>query len=272
MALGHLISPSSIWQIILWYFPCFWFNTLNLLRQVLGIEIIFALAPPKDSPYYEIFEHSQTSTAHVVSILGRDGSRRGQREISLQGFMGFGGKAKYGYMIKSEVVGRRKNKEMCRTKLVSNPETFHIAKEILERRAKGETCYHIAKDLERRKILTPSAWDSYGNLLESEKCDWKPSGVQSICDDAEWTYLGHYVGNRSNPRIKYGEYRGSYFGRKARRPKSEWIIFRNAHELCISRETAEKIVSLRNMKSRQHRQPSKVHLFTIECFCGGRFI
>ncbi len=287
-------------------------NWLFELRQLCGIEIIFLDIPMSQDHYtYEQYERERGNRARDISIEGKEGSLRGQRQLASEGFKA-GGTAKYGYMLKKEARRRSQSGEtIYNSRLAPNPETFPIAQEILTCLAEHESHSSIAKDLNGRQIPGPSAWDSYGNLLKKcKKCRckyplkehpnletctqcgeelkqprdfiWYKSSIANIEQEAEWTYSGKNRYNYHNARIKTGEYRGQYLGGRfidgkyvgtKFKPQSEWVFV--PCEACIDEATLAKIVSYRSTKPTQRkghgRRNSTPHLFQISCTCGGQF-
>ena len=287
-------------------------NWLFELRELCRIEIIFLDIPMNQNHYaYEQYERERGNRARDISIEGKEGSLRGQRQLASEGFKA-GGSAKYGYMLKKEVRRKLGNGEIIKnSRIVPNPKTFPIAKEILERLANHESHGGIARELNHRSVYGPSAWDAFGMLIKKctyckrkyyadenpdlkncPECDsilkqpkdsiWYKSSISNIEKEAEWTYSGKSRYNYHNARIKSGEYKGQYKGGRyidgkyvgtKLKPQSDWVII--PCEPCIDEETLNKIKSHRSitptLRKNHGRRNTNRQLFNITCTCGGTF-
>ncbi len=124
----------------------------------------------------------------------------------------------YGYIRKDE-------------KLVIDPNTAPIVKEIYERFANGESVINIKNDFIQRKILAPAY---YKKTLTNNKrkntgpYEWKSTSIYEILSRKE------YVGDSHNHKSKY-----------KKTNKTDSFILKNTHEAIISRELFEKCQKLK---------------------------
>lgn len=217
------------------------------LREVLGKEIIFGdLLIPQTDPYYKRYEAQRFLDAQTASIDGSVGAKSGLAQLFKDGFK-VGGRARYGYRLKKIPRGRDRKGNLKYNSLIEiNPATFPHAQWILKRYAEEKIGMGaIATHLNRQGIPSPSAWDSWGNLLiRCSNCRYAhmvdpqsaPAAVDALCpqcreplllpaenkwtethlfsilSEAEWTYSGHYRANYCSTRIKHGERAGQYKG------------------------------------------------------------
>lgn len=119
-----------------------------------------------------------------------------------------------------------------RHKLVPNPETAPIIREIFVLRLQGLGYTGIARLLNGREVPSPGAYLYQCGLSKQEKyrdAIWAAWNIKEILRDE--VYLGHLVqGKRTNVAYKQA--------RKERNaPADEWRVFRNAHEPLIDEET-----------------------------------
>lgn len=123
-------------------------------------------------------------------------------------------------------------------KWIVDPEAAAIVKNIFKMCLEGKGNETIARILQERKVLTPTAyWASKGIRKGGKKTNldpykWNNSTVETILSKQE--YCGDI--------INFKTYKKS-FKNKTRRdnPPDKWVIFKNVHEPIIDRETFERV-------------------------------
>ncbi|WP_200916969.1 recombinase family protein [Jeongeupia sp. HS-3] len=92
----------------------------------------------------------------------------------------------------------------------------------------------------------------------------QPIGTMISVEDNALCYAGHLVWNRVNERID-----GTYIEGRKYRPRSEWLIQRDAHPAMISDEEAEQILSRRQQRSvKGKRGRLSPYLLSGLLYCG----
>lgn len=158
-------------------------------------------------------------------------------------------------------------------KIIVDPETAPIVREIFRRRADGEEVRAIMRWLNTENIPSPCSYRyQKGICLDKRYSDgqakpWMQGTLKRILENL--TYLGHMVQGRRRSQF--------YAGIPDRRlPQSEWIIVENTHEPLVDRETFDRVQALRQAdKEKYHANLGKYdHLGTEEnifrglVFCG----
>ena len=123
-------------------------------------------------------------------------------------------------------------------KWIVDPEAAAIVKDIFKMCLEGKGNETIARILQERKVLTPTAyWASKGIRKGGKKTNldpykWNNSTVETILSKQE--YCGDI--------INFKTYKKS-FKNKTRRdnPPEKWVIFKDVHEPIIDRETFERV-------------------------------
>lgn len=123
-------------------------------------------------------------------------------------------------------------------KWIVDPEAATIVKDIFKMCLEGKDNETIARILQERKVLTPTAyWASKGIRKGGKKTNldpykWNNSTVETILSKQE--YCGDI--------INFKTYKKS-FKNKTRRdnPPDKWVIFKDVHEPIIDRETFERV-------------------------------
>lgn len=123
-------------------------------------------------------------------------------------------------------------------KWIVDPEAAAIVKNIFKMCLEGKGNETIARILQERKVLTPTAyWASKGIRKGGKKANldpykWNNSTVETILSKQE--YCGDI--------INFKTYKKS-FKNKTRRdnPPEKWVIFKDVHEPIIDRETFERV-------------------------------
>lgn len=123
-------------------------------------------------------------------------------------------------------------------KWIVDPEAAAIVKNIFKMCLEGKGNETIARILQERKVLTPTAyWQEKGirkggKVTQPNKYKWCKTTVTKILTQQE--YCGDI--------INFKTYKKS-FKNKTRRdnPPDKWVIFKNVHEPIIDRETFERV-------------------------------
>ena len=137
-------------------------------------------------------------------------------------------KAPYGYV---------RNDDKNHTPIIDE-EAAQVVRRIFERRAKGESAYRIALDLQADGISSPAVYAErkFGKKVTGEGHNyWSPAAVRSIL--AQRLYVGDLV----QQRVKHISYKNK---KVVKVPKEEQVIIPNNHEPIISRELWNKVKEL----------------------------
>ena len=257
--LAEVKSKTRRWTKI-WFYDTSRISRRRLIAQQIkaflknrGIDIEFLKLPKTgDEPLDNAMEGMLETFDQLHSDFSKAGAIRGQKQNIRSGFRA-GGSAPFGYRLKQHPVGLNKEgKQIFKTSLEPDPETFPIAREYLNRRANGESRRSIFTDLTNRGIKSPRG----GKI-------WHSSSGKSI-EDNLLVYQGHLVYNRHNER----NHKKGYIGGKKWRNQNEWEIKENSHERCISDQTANKIqIELDKNKSKKTNPGPKKYLLTDILYC-----
>lgn len=158
-------------------------------------------------------------------------------------------------------------------KIIVDPETAPIVREIFRRRAEGAEVRAILRWLNDAGIPSPGAYRyQKGICLDKRYADgrakpWIQGTLKHILENR--TYLGHMVQGRRRSQF--------YAGIPDRRlPPSEWIIVEHTHEPLVDRETFDRVQAMRQAdRENYHANLGKYdHLGTADnlfrglIFCG----
>lgn len=158
-------------------------------------------------------------------------------------------------------------------KIIVDPETAPIVREIFRRRAAGEEVRSIMRWLNSEGILSPCTYRYQAGICRDKRYadeqakPWKQWTLKYMLENP--VYLGHMVQGRRRSQF--------YAGIPERRlPQSEWIIVENTHEPLIDREIFDRVQTLRQVdKEKYYANLGKYdHLGTEEnvfrglVFCG----
>lgn len=143
-----------------------------------------------------------------------------------------GAYASYGYLRDPQDVHR----------IIIDPETAPIVKEIFRRVAEGEPVRSVLRWLNTEGILSPGSYRyQKGICLDKRFANgrkpWGQGSVKAILENQ--IYLGHMVQGRRRSQF--------YAGIPDRRlPPSEWTVVKNTHESIIDQETFDRVQARRN--------------------------
>lgn len=149
-----------------------------------------------------------------------------------------------------------------RHRLVIDPETAPVIKEIFAMAAEGNTPHRIKTLLTKKKVLPPRAY--YARNAESNAEDdmvWSMTTVSNILRNK--AYCGHIVSQRETTQ--------SFKNRKiVYRPESEWVVCENMHEPLVDELTFEKVQKLIKVKKRANKSTiENIFVGMIKCpTCG----
>ena len=147
--------------------------------------------------------------------------------------------------------------------LIPNPETMNNIVLIFELFASGTSLRDISKELKRRKVLSPSAYDfktlgSYGTAESKEDPYYWDIGTLTYMLDNE-VYIGTTVNGL--------RYKPSYKSRKIiKMPKESHKRFENTHTPIISKELWDTVRQRRETKQR-HSQTGEKDIFSGKLIC-----
>lgn len=209
-------------------------------------------------------EDNSNSAAHMIVPLknlvneayAADISRkvRSQLRQAMREGQFVGGRPPYGYL---------KDPKDCH-KLVVNPDTAPVVRQIFQWAADGVSKKQIALNLNESGTLAPGRYLASIGLITNEKLMgsgvWQTRTLDVILNDE--VYVGDMVqGKHTN------------VGHKQIPTKSEdWVIVRNTHEPIISRELFEKARAIRQKSSQNHtfstRNTWPVNILKGKIFCG----
>ena len=210
-------------------------------------------------------EDNANSAAHMIVPLknmvneayAADISRkvRSQQRQAMQEGQFVGSRPPYGYL---------KDPKDCH-KLVVNPDTAPVVRQIFQWAADGVSKNQIALNLNESGTLTPGRYLASIGLITNEKLMgsgvWQTRTLDVILNDE--VYVGDMVQGKHTS-----------VGHKQIPTKSEdWVIVRNTHEPIISRELFESAQEMRRKMRRKYTRPTKqsysTNILKGKIFCGG---
>ncbi len=147
-----------------------------------------------------------------------------------------------------------------------DPYAADVVRQIFRMRLDGFSAAHIAKELNRLKVLSPLAYKknlglphAKGGYADRQDCQWSATTIIRILKDE--TYTGTLVqGKQSTPHFKLKELE--------EKPASQWVRVEDAHEAIISRQDFDLVQRLRNIDTRTAPKTDKVYLFSGILICG----
>ncbi len=137
-------------------------------------------------------------------------------------------KAPYGYV---------RNDDKNHTPIIDE-EAAQVVRQIFERRAKGESSYKIALELQAAGVLSPAVYAErkFGKTITGAGHNmWTPASVRHILSQQI------YTGDLVQQKVKHISYKNK---KVVKVPKEEQVIIPNNHESIISRELWEKVKKL----------------------------
>lgn len=113
-----------------------------------------------------------------------------------------------------------------------------VVRQIFERRAKGESSYKIALDLQAAGVLSPAVYAERKfekTITRAGHNMWTPAAVRHILSQQI------YTGDLVQQKVKHISYKNK---KVVKVPKEEQVIIPNNHESIISRELWKKVKKL----------------------------
>ncbi len=163
------------------------------------------------------------------------------------------------------VYGYRKDPE-DRNRLVADPDTAPVVREIYRRRLEGVSAKKIAEDLDRQGVPSPLAYKidrglphPTGGFADRPDPKWSAHAVIRILSDE--TYTGVLVQGRMetyNHKLKT----------LIQKPSGEWIRTEGAHEAIVSRQDFDLVQKIAKLDTRTAPQGDHVYLFSGLLICG----
>lgn len=209
-------------------------------------------------------EDSDNSGSHLIVPLknmineayAADISRkvRSQQRQAMQEGQFVGSRPPYGYL---------KDPQDCH-KLVVNPDTAPVVRQIFEWAAEGVALNRIVLNLNEGKILSPGFYLMSIGLITNKKLAgsgaWQTRTVTNILNDE--VYVGDMVQGKSK----------SIGHKQVRTEPDEWIVAKNTHEPIISRELFAQAHEGRRRMSETYTRPVSVpyseNILKGKIFCG----
>lgn len=202
-------------------------------NQTLGIDVVF-----KNFIYDTYSRDTSRKIRQVRRKLAQEGSFASAN-------------APYGY---------RKSKE-DRHKLVINPDTAPVVKEIFELKLTGHKASEIVRILNARGVPSPAqyALNTKSGMdwrRINSQTGWDSSAVMTILRDER--YVGHMVSLKRTLR--------GIYGKDTKVDQEEWIKVENTHEGIVSAEVFETVQKLIADYEKPFKKRS-TNVFTCAC-CG----
>ena len=139
-------------------------------------------------------------------------------------------------------------------KWVVDPEAAAVVKLVYEMYIEGKGPFPIAKELQNKKILSPTAYmaktgiGKFRNSTVKDPYKWNAQTVTNILEMPE--YVGHTV--------NFKTYKPSYETNAKKKTSCEnWLIFKNTQEAVIDEETWELAQKLRKTSRGRSQHESK---------------
>jgi hypothetical protein len=165
-----------------------------------------------------------------------------------------GSRPPYGYL---------KAEDNCH-KLIIDPETAPVVKQVFEWFLDGVSVNHIVRRLNERRIVTPSFYRKSMGIITHDNLIgngyWQTFTITRMLEND--VYVGDMVQGKSKSACR----------RQTKVDESEWIRVLNTHEPIISREVFEAVQKIRTQvstdtKARQ-KTPYTQNIFKGKVFCG----
>ena len=176
----------------------------------------------------------------VNEVYAKDISRKAGSAIEIkkrEGKYG-GGVAPYGYQKSEKKKGTFEVDE----------EAAEVVRYIFELRSRGYGYCSIVKDLNEKRIKSPSAYRFEKGIVKNQKMKdviWKRYAIEDMLRDQ--VYLGKMVRGKTYSAIHRGE-------KRHRVPREEWIVVSGTHEPIISQELYDKVQAVNEERTREHEK------------------
>lgn len=194
---------------------------------------------------------NMVNEAHAADISRKV---RSQQRQAMQEGKFVGGRPPYGYS---------KDPQDCH-KLVVNPDTAPIVRQIFEWTVEGVSLLQIARNLNIDGVLSPSNYLASVGIITHKKLigdeGWQTRALNKILADE--VYLGDMVQGKTK----------AVGHKQVQVPPDEWVVVRGTHEPIISREVFEKVQLVRAERLENHKNTNVKHysqnLLRGRIFCG----
>ena len=240
----------------------------NYLQTGLYTEVIF---PEHDTRFIAINDNVDSDTgenefAPFRNILNewvaRDCSKKVRSAYRTKAFNGeyTGPYAPYGYQ-----------KDPADKHHLIPDERAPVIRKMFQMALEGNTCFSIAKELEREQVLTPRAFIMVktGKYVTEDRqkhpYSWSARSVEELLTNP--VYLGRMVGQKCSTR-SFKDKR-MYF-----KPPEEWIVVENTHEPLIDQATFDTVQErLKVKKPDWTHNPRNIYRGLLYCGeCGLRMV
>ena len=192
--------------------------------------------------------------AIINDYYAKDISKKVKSAITIKKKQGkfLGGIPPYGYKFESE-----KNHQQ----LVVDEETAPVVRRMFTMYASGCSLYKIADTFNQEKIPIPSIKKGLNRGLKSTAYGcWQTRTIDEILKNPT------YIGNLTQGKRRKVNYKSKKI---IRVPKEEWIIYENAHEPIIDKNTFDKVQNIyeknKNKKFTKHDLLLKGFIFCKDC-------
>lgn len=210
-------------------------------------------------------EDNSNNAAHMIVPLknmvneayAADISRkvRSQQRQAMQEGQFVGSRPPYGYL---------KDPKDCH-KLVVNPDTAPVVRQIFQWTVDGVSLCQIVRNLNESRVPTPSQYQANVGIITHERLigngPWQTRVVNKLLADQV------YVGDMVQGKTKAVGHKQELV------PMKDWIIVKDTHESIISRSMFEKVQAIRLERKDKHHSIAKTpytpNLLRGRIFCGG---
>lgn len=155
---------------------------------------------------------------------------------------------------------------MNKKKWIIDPEAAAIVREIFKMAIEGKGNETIARILQERKVLHPTAYlkskgiNRGGKKTQQNPCKWCKTTVAKIL--AQQEYCGDVVNFKTYSKSFKDK-------RRLENPEDNWVIFKNVHKPIIDRETFEQVQKLLGKTKRRAPKPENgdKHILSDFLYC-----
>lgn len=131
-------------------------------------------------------------------------------------------------------------------KLIIDPETASVVRDIFAWRTEGLSYQGIARRLTEMGIPSPGRYRFLKGIVKNkcyENSRWLITTVKALLEKE--VYLGHMVQGRKRESLFQGQ-------KQAYLPRKEWIVVENTHEAIIDRQTFDTVQSLNKQRHAEY--------------------
>ena len=175
-------------------------------------------------------------------------------------------RARQGLLVPSQAPYGYKKDPNVGNKLIVDPEAAKVVRLIFSLAEQGLGNVAIAKELEARKILSPSAYKfslgdekfaRYSSIRENKPYKWCTETINGILSNRVYAgYLIHLKTEVTNCKTK----------QKQRVPEEQQVVIPNAHQAIIREEQLERVREVRQ-SHRRLAEERRYNLFRGKLFC-----